>query len=250
MKHIYVEIANDSIKRECGLMDRKSMGKNNGMLFKFPYARKLSFWMKNTYIPLDIAYIDENGKILQIEQMSPLNTRAIVSNHECRYALEVNKGWFKDNGIKVGNYLGGVGFDFTKKAQMTPPQQMPVDPNAPPDPNAQLPQHQPSPDVMLNKTTEDILKDADKKGVKLTIIYRKEDGYVLPPKTIAPPYEIRNVKRKSDGARNKEVHCWDEQEGQEKTFFIEGIESIELAQKNLEEFQQQDRNNIDKVKNE
>lgn len=241
MKQLYVEIANDPIKRENGLMDRKSMGKNNGMLFKFPYARRLSFWMKNTYIPLDIAYVDDNGKILQIEQMSPLNTRAIVSNHECRYALEVNKGWFKDNGIKVGNYLGGIGFDFTRKAQMTPPE-MPIDPNI--DPNAQPPQQQPSPDVMLNKETEEILRDADKKGVKLTIIYRKEDGYVLPPKTISPPYEIRNVKRKSDGARHKEVHCWDDQEGQEKTFFIEGIESIELAQKNLEDFEQKQRSNM------
>lgn len=241
MKHLYVEIANDPIKRENGLMDRKSMGKNNGMLFKFPYARRLSFWMKNTYIPLDIAYVDDNGKILQIEQMSPLNTRAIVSNHECRYALEVNKGWFKDNGIKVGNYLGGIGFDFTRKAQMTPPE-MPIDPNI--DPNALPPQQQPSPDVMLNKETEEILIDADKKGVKLTIIYRKEDGYVLPPKTISPPYEIRNVKRKSDGARHKEVHCWDDQEGQEKTFFVDGIESIELAQKNLEDFEQKQRNNM------
>jgi len=249
MKHLYVEVANDPIKRECGLMNRKSMGKNNGMLFKFPYSYRLSFWMKNTYIPLDIAYVDEKGKILQIEQMIPLNTRAVVSNNECRYALEVNKDWFKQNDIKIGNYIGGVGFDFNRKAQMTPPPELPLDPNAPQQPQ-QPQQLQPSPDVMLNKTTEEILKDADRKGVKLTIIYRKEDGFVLPPKTISPPYELRTVKRKSDGARHKEVHCWDDQEGQEKTFFIDGIESIELAQKNLEEFEQQQRNNIDKVKNE
>jgi uncharacterized membrane protein (UPF0127 family) len=228
MKHLFVEIANNPIKRECGLMNRKSMGKNNGMLFKFPYSHQLSFWMKNTYIPLNIAYIDDNGKILQIEEMTPLSTRAIVSNNEVRYALEVNKGWFKENKVKVGDYVGGIGFDFTKKAQMTP-----QDPIIPPD---QTQQPQPNPEVMLNKSVEEILEEANKRKQKLTIIYQKEDGYVLPPKTISPPFEIgsfdvENYKRKSDGRSHKEFDCWDEQEGSYKTFFIDGVLNIEFAQK-------------------
>src|SRR3990167_4564727 len=105
MKTLYVELANNHITRECGLMDRKSMNKNRGMLFKFPYSTRLSFWMKNTYIPLDIAYIDNDGKILQIENMIPLSTRPVVANHECRYALEVNKGWFKENNIGIGSRI-------------------------------------------------------------------------------------------------------------------------------------------------
>ena len=237
MKNLYVELADNHMTRECGLMNRKSMGKNNGMLFKFPYATRLSFWMKNTYIPLDIAYIGDDGKILQIESMTPLSTRAIASKYECKYALEVNKGWFKDNGISVGSKIGGLGFDFTRRAQA---ELMPqVDPNAQPQ---QAPQPQPSPDVTLNKSVKEILEDADRKGIKLTIIYRKEDGFVLPPKTISPPYEFRSVRRKSDGKRHDEINCWDEQEGSDKTFFIDGILSIEPTEKpvekNLEDFKE------------
>lgn len=223
MKKLYVELANNHITRECGLMNRKSMGKNNGMLFKFPYSTRLSFWMKNTYIPLDIAYIDDNGKILQIESMVPLSTKAVRSNNECRYALEVNKGWFRENGIGVDSKIGGLDFDFTRKAQMTPQQ----------DPNQQQ-QAQLNPDVILNKSVKETLEEANRNKTKLTIIYRKEDGFVLPPKTISPPYEIRNVKRQSDGKRHEEVNCWDDQEGSNKTFFIEGILNVEPAEKPVE----------------
>ena len=71
MKKLFVELANTHIKQAYGLMDRKSLPDNNGMLFKFKYAHNLSFWMRNTYIPLDIAFLDDNGKVLQIESMAP-----------------------------------------------------------------------------------------------------------------------------------------------------------------------------------
>ena len=75
--------------------------------------------MANTYIPLDIAFFDDDGKIFQIESMTPLSTKKISSNKPCRYALEVNRGWFRDNNIRVGNYIGGVGIsDLNKIAQI------------------------------------------------------------------------------------------------------------------------------------
>lgn len=116
MKKLTVEIADTPIKREFGLMDRRTLAQNNGMLFKFPHKSNLSFWMRNTYLPLDIAFIDDDGKILQISEMYPLSTRAIRSNYACKYALEVNKGWFKSNNIKEGSYVVG---DIMGKSKRT-----------------------------------------------------------------------------------------------------------------------------------
>ena len=107
MKKLFIQLADNNSKREKGLMFCKSLSKNSGMLFKFPYAHHLRFWMKNTYIPLDIAFINDDGKILQIENMSPLSTRAVTSSYPCKYALEVNGGWFKKEYINVGDYIGG-----------------------------------------------------------------------------------------------------------------------------------------------
>lgn len=109
MNRLKVEIADTNLKREYGLMDRKSLIANGGMLFKFPYVHYPSFWMKSTYIPLDIAFIDDNGKVLQIEEMYPLSTRAIRSEYMCKTALEVNHGYFKKNNITVGSYIIGEG---------------------------------------------------------------------------------------------------------------------------------------------
>ena len=119
MKKLQVEIADSPTKREYGLMDRRSLRENGGMLFKFPYSHYLSFWMKDTYIPLDIAFLDDDGKILQIEKMNPLSTRAVNCNHVCRYALEVNSGWFNKNDIKVGSLVIGEGLTHRKGKMVT-----------------------------------------------------------------------------------------------------------------------------------
>jgi uncharacterized membrane protein (UPF0127 family) len=105
LEKLFIEVADTPLKREYGLMDRKTLANNHGMLFKFPQSQKLGFWMRDTYIPLDIAFIDDNGRISQIERMYPLSTRSIRSNKECKYALEVNAGWFKDNDIGVGDKI-------------------------------------------------------------------------------------------------------------------------------------------------
>jgi len=72
-------------------------------LFVFEAAAVQSFWMRNTYIPLSIAYIDENGIIVRIKDMEPLDLTSVTSDYPAQYALEVNKGWFKKRGIKEGD---------------------------------------------------------------------------------------------------------------------------------------------------
>lgn len=101
--YLNAEIADNEFRRRKGLMFRKSLPANEGMLFVFEYSQKLSFWMKNTYIPLSIAFIDSEGFIKEIYDMAPLNEHLIyTSNHPVRYALEVNKGWFAGNNIAPG----------------------------------------------------------------------------------------------------------------------------------------------------
>jgi len=84
-------------------MFRKKLEPNSGMLFVYPREMPLRFYMKNTYIPLDIAFIDENGTILNIEPMTPLDETVIASKGLARYALEVNQGFFDKEGIKPGD---------------------------------------------------------------------------------------------------------------------------------------------------
>jgi uncharacterized membrane protein (UPF0127 family) len=98
-----VEIAQDPESLEKGLMFRRNLPENQGMLFVFPYERILSFWMRNTYIPLDIAFIDAEGRIIDIQYMEPLDeSRQYVSSGPALYALEVNHGWFERHGIDLG----------------------------------------------------------------------------------------------------------------------------------------------------
>jgi len=100
---INVDIADSEQERAYGLMYRKSMPDSCGMLFVFEAAAVQSFWMRNTYIPLSIAYIDENGIIVRIKDMEPLDLTSVTSDYPAQYALEVNKGWFKKRGIKEGD---------------------------------------------------------------------------------------------------------------------------------------------------
>jgi len=217
MIKLYTEIADTPLKRELGLMNRKIMAQNSGMLFTFNYPEYLRFWMHNTYIPLDIGFIDNKGKLLQIEEMHPLSMKTIASNHKCRYALEVNKGWFKKNNVKVGAYIKGLGI---KLSQDMPVENPPANPEIPPA----------NPEVQLNKSFKDILTDADIRGEKLTIIYQTKNGIVLPPKDISPPFEF--VKDK-EGKADAIVKAWDEQTAGWKSFIIDNIIDLEHKNKNL-----------------
>ena len=101
---LLVELAFTPDTRSCGLSNRYTLGENNGMLFLFPNAAKQTFWMKNTHIPLSIAFIDEAGTIVTIHQMEADQTRMTYHSFQSvRYALEVNRGWFALHGIKSGD---------------------------------------------------------------------------------------------------------------------------------------------------
>ncbi len=101
---IDVEIADNDIDRARGLMYRKTIPAGRGMLFVFGREQYLNFWMKNTYVPLSIAYIGKEGVIQEIYDMKPLDTSITYpSRYPARYALEVSKGWFRANRITPGS---------------------------------------------------------------------------------------------------------------------------------------------------
>ena len=98
-----VEIADTRETQEKGLMGRDSMAEDHGMLFVYDRDSRKSFWMKNTRIPLSLAYIATDGTIREIYDMEPLSTRIVDSKYSVRYVLEVNQGAFERHGIKVGD---------------------------------------------------------------------------------------------------------------------------------------------------
>lgn len=102
---VQVEIADEPAEHSRGLMHRQSLGENEGMLFIYPSERTLAFWMKNTLVPLDIAYADREGRIVDIQQMEPQTTENHPSAAPAQYALEMNQGWFEANGVRVGDRI-------------------------------------------------------------------------------------------------------------------------------------------------
>jgi len=222
MKTLKTEIADTSIKREYGLMDRHSLDKNSGMLFKFPYKNNLSFWMKNTYIPLQIAFINNDGKIMQIEDMAPLSTRAIRAKESCKYALEVNGGWFDRNGISEGSCLIGCGFGNDKGnnlrfAQVTdqlavePDNQGQPDLTITPEQQQLIPEQQRQPhqqpqsqepnatatDSQMNMSIKKRLQRVNAhnklrinidKQADVLVIYQTEEGITLMPRVVRGPF--------------------------------------------------------------
>jgi uncharacterized membrane protein (UPF0127 family) len=105
---VLAEIARSDEERRRGLMGRKSLADGEGMLFIFETDRILSFWMKDTLLPLSIAFIAHDGRILEIHHMEALSVRSIQSARSARYALEVPQGWFARAGIKAGDAIRGI----------------------------------------------------------------------------------------------------------------------------------------------
>lgn len=101
-KTIVVEYADAPNERALGLMYRRQMCADCGMLFKFDQDQIGSIWMKNTYIPLDLAYIEEDGTITDIKQLAPFDLTPVKSSKPVRFALEMNLGWMAKHNIKVG----------------------------------------------------------------------------------------------------------------------------------------------------
>jgi uncharacterized protein len=108
MHLIKAEVAQTNEQRMRGLMFREQMGTNEGMLFVFEQAAVQCMWMKNTLIPLSVAFIDVQGIILNIEDMQPQKLDSHCATKPATYALEMNLGWFKQRGIKPGMKIGGI----------------------------------------------------------------------------------------------------------------------------------------------
>jgi uncharacterized membrane protein (UPF0127 family) len=98
---VFAEVARTPAERERGLMHRESLPEGRGMLFVFPDVRIRSFWMKDTLIPLDIAYLDENLRVADIQGMDPGDLDPRPSAEPAMFALEVPQGWFAGKGIGV-----------------------------------------------------------------------------------------------------------------------------------------------------
>jgi hypothetical protein len=109
MHRIEAEVASSNADRATGLMNRPSMPAHRGMLFVFPEAGVQCFWMKNTLIPLSIAFLDDDGRIVQIADMRPQSLDNHCSVKPVRFALEMNAGWFKSRGLAAGARINGVG---------------------------------------------------------------------------------------------------------------------------------------------
>ncbi len=108
-KQISAEVADDNKERMTGLMFRKKLAPDSGMLFVMPRVEPASFWMRNTLIPLSVAYISPEGLILEIHDMKPLDETPVPSKlTNIAYALEMDQGWFSSNGIFPGERLGGL----------------------------------------------------------------------------------------------------------------------------------------------
>lgn len=102
-KELIVELADSPEERHTGLRNRQSVDANRGMLFAWPKDSTSAFGMPETYIPLTIAFIREDGTIVHLEDMEPLTTNPHRSPEPYRYAVEANQGWFATNGIGVGD---------------------------------------------------------------------------------------------------------------------------------------------------
>ncbi len=108
-KTLTAEVAESTDAQQAGLMFRRELPADHGMLFVFGMQRQASFWMKNTYLPLDIAYLDREGVILEIHPLEPLDTTPVKSAAaNVAFALETNRGWFQRNGIQPGTKVAGI----------------------------------------------------------------------------------------------------------------------------------------------
>jgi uncharacterized protein len=189
-----------------GLMGRKHLPRNAGMLFDFGQDKPLSFWMANTYIPLQIAFISSAGVVKQIERMVPMSTRSIRSSGECRYALEVNDGWFDENMVRVGATVAVPGDGGGNQAQDSQQQE-----NAAP------------PDVAIEQSFKDILRAVNDYGVAVVVEYITKDGLPLPPKQISPPIEFGDT---AEGDVNGLATVWDDQRSRYTSLIIDDIVGI------------------------
>jgi len=112
---ITAELAANDPMRMQGLMFRESLAANHGMLFVFDGKSVHCMWMRNTLIPLSVAFLDDDGRIVNIEDMKPQTEDSHCARAPVRYALEMTQGWFAQRGLKPGALIGGIGAGAGKK---------------------------------------------------------------------------------------------------------------------------------------
>ncbi len=107
-ERLVTEVASTDSQRAQGLMYRRMLPENRGMLFVFPQTAMHGMWMMNTYVPLSVAFIDEQGVIINIEDMQPHTQASHNAARPARFALEANLGWYRKRGIKPGDKVEGL----------------------------------------------------------------------------------------------------------------------------------------------
>lgn len=108
MHRVEAEVANTLNTRMSGLMQRSIMAPQRGMLFVFPDVAKHCMWMRNTLLPLSVAFLDEKGRIINVEDMRPKTEDNHCAAAPARYALEMNLGWFRSRGLNAGFAITGI----------------------------------------------------------------------------------------------------------------------------------------------
>lgn len=105
---LHAEYAQTGAQRERGLMGRRELAVDSGMLFRFDELRRHCLWMKDTPLPLSAAFFDEAGLLVDVIDLEPFNTEIRCSKRPARYALEMNQGWFAERGVELGARLAGI----------------------------------------------------------------------------------------------------------------------------------------------
>ncbi|MBW8335231.1 DUF192 domain-containing protein [Stutzerimonas stutzeri] len=105
---LHAEYAQTVAQRERGLMGRRELAADSGMLFRFDEVRRHCLWMKGTPLPLSAAFFDEDGLLVDVIDLEPFNTEIRCSKRPARYALEMNQGWFAERGLERGARLAGI----------------------------------------------------------------------------------------------------------------------------------------------
>ena len=103
-----VEVASNKAERSLGLMNRTAMPESRGMLFVYPAPAYFCMWMKNTKIPLSVAFVDAQGRVINIEDMAPQTEQNHCTQRNATYALEANQGWFARHGVTTGTQIIGL----------------------------------------------------------------------------------------------------------------------------------------------
>jgi uncharacterized membrane protein (UPF0127 family) len=114
MHNIRAQVATTADQRATGLMHRREMAQHEGMLFVFEQPSVQCFWMKNTLLPLSIAFLADDGTVVNVREMQPRSLDSTCSDKPVRYVLEMNKGWFDKRGVKPGTRLAGELFKAAK----------------------------------------------------------------------------------------------------------------------------------------